>query len=129
MSTHTENLARQDTHAFAMAADITEEAALCESAQDELPEPVTEAARVAIIRRTIIALYCAGLFNYEANDFDTNFRWTAEVLGVPYAELWLAFYHGCISGKDVDRDDLAEWQAWCEQHAPERLKAREWKGA
>jgi len=128
MSTHTENLARQDVHAFAMAAEITEEAALCESAQDELKEPVNASARIAIIRRTIMALYHAGLFDYEANDFDVKFRWTAEVLGVPYAELWLAFYHGCIKGQDIDRDELVEWRTWCEQHAPDRLVVREWKG-
>ncbi len=100
--------------------------AVREMAFDEVE--AAPALRAAIARRTLTLLWYYGLINQDADEFSDKLRSVAELLHVPYVELWLGFYQGCVSGEDVTRAEMAEWMGWCQQHAPERLTAQKGGG-
>jgi hypothetical protein len=97
-------------------------AVLAELAVDQREvEGCSPAAYLAIVRRTFMVLFQAGLIDTELDELHDALRHAAADLGIPFAELWLAYYRGSVNGDDVSREEMAEWIAWCQQHAPERL--------
>ena len=83
---------------------------------------VPPAVIAKVARRILAVLSEHDALNAGADDFEDGLRAAGEVLNVPYIELIIAA-HTNISNPEIVRDDLGEWVAWCQQHAPERLAA------
>ena len=82
----------------------------------------TALQRAVVARRTLAAMFDEGLVDPCADYFYDLMRNVAEAVGAPYVELYLAF-RAPMAEPEVTRHDLAEWVAWCREHAPERLQA------
>ncbi|MEO8602477.1 MAG: hypothetical protein ABI629_07880 [bacterium] len=93
-----------------------------EVARDTQPE-LTPGQHLAVVRRVVLVLERYGLINREVEDFFEYLCGAAGELGVPFLELYLAV-EADMGSPQVERENLEQWIAWCQEHAPERLTAK-----
>lgn len=82
---------------------------------------IPAAHRLAVARQLIIALEEHDLIDFERDDAEAHWRVVARRLGLPYLEVFHAYWADRYRG-DLTRTDLDEWLEWAREHAPERLQ-------